>query len=427
MSANRKSDPKRLSQSFRGELDWIVMKALEKDRNRRYESASALAADVQRYLQDEPVLACPPSAWYRFRKFARRNRTVLTTATLVSLALVLGTVISVWQAVRATDAMNSEQDALRDLDEARKRALEQAAEARQALDRLSRANNHFQRGRYYANGEQWAKAHDELSRAVELRPDNSLFWYERGDLYGRMGLWDWAAKDYSKAFEIQRPSGSGAWLFLTALLLFAGDNAGYQRLCAEIPKRFDPRAECVGAEDNIVRAYTMSSLPEGDWGWAVDMGKVALKRRGSTSWNCHALGRAYFRAGKGQEAVEWLRKSLETQPLLAEGCQNYCVLAMAYHRLGQTQEAQEALVAGARVIDKWTQATLTSGPSLTGPPHWVDWPESLLLYREAKTRIDDAPPPEDARLWVIRGRALIALNRDQEASACYAKALKLGN
>ena len=55
-------EPRRLSQQLRGELDWIVMKALEKDRNRRYESASAFAADVQRYLNDEPVQACPPSA-----------------------------------------------------------------------------------------------------------------------------------------------------------------------------------------------------------------------------------------------------------------------------------------------------------------------------------------------------------------------------
>src|SRR6266704_4339622 len=74
VSANRKSDPRRLSQLFRGELDWIVMKAREKDRNRRYETASTLAADVQRYLDDEPVQACPPTALYRFRKLARRNR-----------------------------------------------------------------------------------------------------------------------------------------------------------------------------------------------------------------------------------------------------------------------------------------------------------------------------------------------------------------
>ena len=69
---------------MRGELDWIVMKALEKDRNRRYETASAFAADVQRYLGDEPVLACPPSAWYRFRKFARRNKAGFVTTLVAS-------------------------------------------------------------------------------------------------------------------------------------------------------------------------------------------------------------------------------------------------------------------------------------------------------------------------------------------------------
>jgi WD40 repeat protein/serine/threonine protein kinase len=89
-SANRSSDPRRLSQLLRGELDWVVMKALEKDRNRRYETASAFAADVRRYLNDEAVQACPPSAWYRFRKFARRNKRALATVTGVALAVVLG-------------------------------------------------------------------------------------------------------------------------------------------------------------------------------------------------------------------------------------------------------------------------------------------------------------------------------------------------
>jgi serine/threonine-protein kinase len=91
VSAQRQSDPRRLSQLCRGELDWIVMKAMEKDRNRRYETASAYAADVQRYLRDEPVQACPPSAWYRFRKFARRNKTALAAAVLALFILaVLG-------------------------------------------------------------------------------------------------------------------------------------------------------------------------------------------------------------------------------------------------------------------------------------------------------------------------------------------------
>jgi serine/threonine protein kinase/tetratricopeptide (TPR) repeat protein len=91
VSTQRQSDPKRLSQSLRGEVDWIVMKALEKDRNRRYESASALARDLERYLTDEPVLACPPSGLYRFRKFARRNRGRLAAAGLL-VVLLLATV-----------------------------------------------------------------------------------------------------------------------------------------------------------------------------------------------------------------------------------------------------------------------------------------------------------------------------------------------
>src|SRR5262245_54169357 len=74
LAANRGTEPAKLKKLVRGELDWIVMRCLEKDRNRRYETASSLAADVQRHLDDEPVRACPPSIGYRFRKFARRNK-----------------------------------------------------------------------------------------------------------------------------------------------------------------------------------------------------------------------------------------------------------------------------------------------------------------------------------------------------------------
>jgi len=87
-SANRKSEPKQLSRLFRGELDWIVMKALDKDRNRRYETASAFAADVQRYLNDQTVEACPPSVGYRLGKFVRRNKRALRVAGLVLLFIV---------------------------------------------------------------------------------------------------------------------------------------------------------------------------------------------------------------------------------------------------------------------------------------------------------------------------------------------------
>jgi serine/threonine protein kinase/WD40 repeat protein len=132
VSARRQSDPKRLSQLFRGELDWIVMKALEKERGRRYETASAFAADIERYLHDEPVAACPPSTWYRFGKFARRHKTGLMSAAVVTLALVAGAGVSIWQAILATQAETSEREALTNLGEeqkATKRELRRTQEA----------------------------------------------------------------------------------------------------------------------------------------------------------------------------------------------------------------------------------------------------------------------------------------------------------
>ena len=122
VSANRHSDARKLSHAVRGELDWIVMKALEKDRRRRYETANDFAADVMRHLTDRPVEACPPSARYRFGKFARRNRVSLTTTALVATALVAGTAVSVWQATRAAQAAGE--------------AERQANESRQVVDYL---------------------------------------------------------------------------------------------------------------------------------------------------------------------------------------------------------------------------------------------------------------------------------------------------
>jgi serine/threonine protein kinase/tetratricopeptide (TPR) repeat protein len=108
-STQRKSDPRKLSHLFRGELDWIVMKALEKDRNRRYETANGFALDVQRFLAGEPVLAVPPSASYRLRKFARKHGAALTTAATIALLLVAGAAVSTWLAFWA---IRAEQDAV---------------------------------------------------------------------------------------------------------------------------------------------------------------------------------------------------------------------------------------------------------------------------------------------------------------------------
>jgi len=89
VSERRQSDLKRLRQLLRAELDWVVIKALDKDRTRRYETANELARDIEYFLHDEPVLACPPSAWYRFRKFSRRRKAALRIASAAALVVLL--------------------------------------------------------------------------------------------------------------------------------------------------------------------------------------------------------------------------------------------------------------------------------------------------------------------------------------------------
>ncbi len=115
ISDARKVEPKKLGQLLRGELDWIVMKTLEKDRSRRYESASALAADIERFLSDDPVLACPPSFAYRFQKYTRRNRLAVGAALITTIGLLVGTGVATWQSIVARDALRLANDSQQQL------------------------------------------------------------------------------------------------------------------------------------------------------------------------------------------------------------------------------------------------------------------------------------------------------------------------
>jgi len=127
IAANRGLEPKKLSGLVRGELDWIAMKCLEKDRNRRYETVSALAGDIEHYLHDEPVEACPPSAAYRVKKLLGRYKGPVLAATVILLALVGGIIGTTWGLVSAENATQAEAKQ-RTAAEEQKRAADQARE-----------------------------------------------------------------------------------------------------------------------------------------------------------------------------------------------------------------------------------------------------------------------------------------------------------
>jgi serine/threonine protein kinase/WD40 repeat protein len=180
ISQQRATDAAKLAQTMRGELDWIVMKALEKDRTRRYDSASGLARDIQRHLADEAVEACPPTLGYRLHKFVRKNKKPLTATAAFALLLLAGIAASGWQAIRATRA---EEHAIADRDDADKaRAAETeqrgiaVTERNQAQDERNAANAARMelRRTHYAvsmNLIQSAWESDNLGRVLELLDD----------------------------------------------------------------------------------------------------------------------------------------------------------------------------------------------------------------------------------------------------------------
>jgi eukaryotic-like serine/threonine-protein kinase len=168
LSVQRGADPSRLTSLLRNELDWIVMKAIEKDRARRYDTAYGLAADLLRYLDGEPVHAHPPSMVYRLTKFVRRNRLQVLSAVAIVFALVLGVIGTSWQALRAERALAVEAQ-LRILAEANERiATEEKGKAEEAAEREKNAKQEAEARRALAEAEtKRANTEKQVATAVK--------------------------------------------------------------------------------------------------------------------------------------------------------------------------------------------------------------------------------------------------------------------
>jgi len=187
IAANRGSQPKQLGGLVRGELDWIAMKCLDKDRNRRYETANGLAHDVERYLHDEPVQACPPSAGYRLTKFVRRNKGPVLAASGLLLLLIAGIIGTTWGLVRAERARQAEAERAEGERQAKQEALasaeaeKKAKQTAQARESETAAVLDFVESKVFAaarpEGQEGGLGHDvTLRRAV----DAALPFVEKG-------------------------------------------------------------------------------------------------------------------------------------------------------------------------------------------------------------------------------------------------------
>ena len=185
IAQRRSTEPPKLLRMVRGDLDWIVMKCLEKDRNRRYETASGLATDLKRYLAQEPVVARPPSPGYRFQKAFQRNRLVFIAVTIVAIALLLATGVSTWQVLETRRAQQAETAQRLAAQAAQKRAeTAQAAESqerRRADAETMTARRHLYSANMNLAQQGWDQSN--LGRMRQLLqeeiayPDRGFEWY----------------------------------------------------------------------------------------------------------------------------------------------------------------------------------------------------------------------------------------------------------
>jgi serine/threonine protein kinase/tetratricopeptide (TPR) repeat protein len=236
ISAQRKMEPAKLTKLVRGELDWIVMKALEKDRGRRYETANGFARDIERYLHDEPVEACPPSTVYKLRKFARKNKGLLRTAAAFALLLAVGAVVSSWQAIRATRAetealqaqakeaerADAEREARLEEKAAKERESRALAATKQALNDVaaqrSRAEANFAKARAVVDDYLTKVSESQLLKTPGMQPlrrellASALKFYD-GFLKERAGdatIQADLASTYFRIFQVQNDLGAYA-------------------------------------------------------------------------------------------------------------------------------------------------------------------------------------------------------------------------
>lgn len=451
----REDEPTRLgtlAPSLRGDVETIAHKALEKDRDRRYQSAAELADDIRRHLRDEPISARPPSAAYQLRKFARRNRTLVGAAGIVAIVLVAASILSTWLAVRASNA--------RDLaEEERTAAVNEAKKYRAVLeflqDMISAANPEVGPNRADATIKQVLDiaARDVAEGALDDTPDVAVA------VKATIGNTYRALDDYDKAIEYLResvtlgtrrhPEGNEdlSWA-LNKLARTLQDSGEFEESERHFRHALVMRDRIYGRE-SAETAIILNNL-----GWLrIEMGdmdegeqlltesleirrRVFGERHGEVATSLNNLALVKLRRGEPQRAAEMLRESLdidlelkgELHPNVASTTHN---LATALKGMGRYEEAEELYrkALGLRVEMFGERHTMVANAygslgSLLHVMGRLDEAEAdLRLAYEMDRDLRGADHPRTLESAVKLGRVLTELGSLTEADALLAPAL----
>lgn len=402
----------------RGDLDWIVMKALAKDRARRYETVNAFAEDVQRYLSHEPVLAGPPSAGYRARKFIRRHRVGVAVVTTVTLALLAGLTLALsgWrQALRAEAIAHQERD----------RALLAETDARRMLELFS--------DKLVADDEMIGLLHNAARLARErlgrTNPATLSLIVPLAPNLGRLGTWTNALDLYLFLIDAY-PGNSEYWECAHAAALAAAKSEVSRSLRQGMVARFAGSGELTN-QLRLAKALLLPPDEPTDLGAAIDCARGALQVRPEDHACQTLMGMAEYRRADWPAALKWLQKAEQGDDPNVVALA-YCFGAMARHQLGMTADAAEALVRASRQLD----LPLQTGQLLAR--NWQDVvfafvaraeAERLIAGGELSTPVTAESLAKAREKWksvrepMTRGEALARQGKWSESHDAYVQAL----
>lgn len=406
--------PAALPQMLSRELDWIVMKCLEKNRTRRYETANGLVRDLERYLADEPVEARPPTFTYRLQKFVQKHRRLLATATSFLILLVVATCVSSFAAFSAFQSKRQLQTSLNSERQAHQAAIEARQRADETIASLRAATAITNEGYELYRRRNWSEAHAKFTEAIEIQPDLNTPYIQRGNLFVSLGLWDRAAEDFRQRF-LYSPRADSHILFQHALLQFyTGDELAYQAACSLLA---DQHAQSTEFRDQqaVLRAQLLGQKPLGD---PVEIAQQAeeLAAIAKTPWLEGLVGRAQLKAGNLESAERHCREAIQ----LANGAPSgvgrvaYPNLASALFQLGKKTEAVEALLKATDARQQWLTSMLANEPGNLELPSltWSIWLEFEIHLREAITLIEGKQPAEDEQVAKLYQHGLAGLQDD---------------
>ncbi len=399
IAARRGLEPAKLVAELRGDLDRIVLKATERDRERRHESAYGLAADLRRYLAHEPVSARPPDVWYRCAKFIRRNRVSVLSGAVVACALIAGLGVSTRMFLREKHA-RAEQERLRAVAEsarANEAALREQAEWRERIAQAAVRLSHVD----------FEGADDLLARVPFDQAPRSL---EAAQTYSKVGEWHvlagrWReAADRFATFALVLPQVdpsdsdtiSITLLPAAAMLGLAEDEARYTIIREMAVERFGGTSRPVVAEQLLKACLLRPAPPEllkklaplaERLEAAVRDGHAELVNNASRiAWSGFALSLFYYRQGAHAKAEARLRSCFEQTGINpSRDAAARCLLALIDTRLGRDSEGAAEVEEARQEIN----ARFAEGLKLGNVnSFWFDWINASVLLREASAGVE---------------------------------------